>query len=685
MDRARPKPIGFSQDRVESWKEIARYLRKDLRTVQRWEKLYGLPVHRSPSGAVYAITSELDRWKAGGATAQSGSDGHVAQQTISEIPEPATSRQGIPSAGSRWWLIGAAVLSVCVLSIASWYLLARGSRRGRVVITPITSHGPGNFVTAASLSRNGELFAWSGAGGIHLKNLLDGRARRLRGPSDYVPDRLAWFPDNRKILCSGRSATDERPSVWLIDSAGGLPLMIRSDARGAIPSPDGLKILFLSSDNSEIWVMGPQGEQPRRILGPSGSTITTAFWSPTGCCVMVQRRDTPLHEQPGTPDATGAVAFHFDTVDIESGTTVNSLPNFQVVSGWSCPDGRVFLVTADSGLKFGIWEVKTNLISGAFLSAPRHLADLTHTERVTVNATDTGDKLLLLRTREQTDTYIADWDSQGPRLKDAQRVGLDGFENYPRAWTPDSKGIIFESLRNTHELYVKHLDRDTAQQLLAKSESDVMAQVSPSGNFVLFASIPNFAHKEEGGLWRVPLTGGRAVAVPASQPLDEFRCAKQPGKSCVMRSAIGREWYVFYRLDPVSGQGSELARTAWTHSDPGDWDLSMDGSTIAIPYHGGESARVRLVSLDGRGQRELTIPDLPGLQSVAWDSFGKGFFASVTARPLGTELYWVDLSGRSHLLHRTVHESSPVPSPDGTRLAFVDRTRDQNAWLMEWR
>src|SRR5437867_9654696 len=33
-------------DRLDSWKEIAAYLRRSPRTVQRWERQEGLPVHR---------------------------------------------------------------------------------------------------------------------------------------------------------------------------------------------------------------------------------------------------------------------------------------------------------------------------------------------------------------------------------------------------------------------------------------------------------------------------------------------------------------------------------------------------------------------------------------------------------------------------------------------------------------
>lgn len=65
--------------RLESWKEIATYLGRDVTTVRRWEKREGLPVHRlhhSRLGSVYAYTAELDAWRqerdAGAATAGAG-------------------------------------------------------------------------------------------------------------------------------------------------------------------------------------------------------------------------------------------------------------------------------------------------------------------------------------------------------------------------------------------------------------------------------------------------------------------------------------------------------------------------------------------------------------------------------------------------------------------------------------
>jgi TolB-like protein/tetratricopeptide (TPR) repeat protein len=55
-----------AEDRLDSWKEIAAYLRRGVRTVRRWERDEGLPVHRHVHrvlGSVYAFKSEIDTWQ----------------------------------------------------------------------------------------------------------------------------------------------------------------------------------------------------------------------------------------------------------------------------------------------------------------------------------------------------------------------------------------------------------------------------------------------------------------------------------------------------------------------------------------------------------------------------------------------------------------------------------------------
>src|SRR5712664_1484636 len=77
----------LASERLDSWKEIAAYLRRDERTVRRWEQ-EGLPVRRhlhKRKATVYGYKSEIDVW---------WNDGHARLELI----EPAT-------AGRRWRVV----------------------------------------------------------------------------------------------------------------------------------------------------------------------------------------------------------------------------------------------------------------------------------------------------------------------------------------------------------------------------------------------------------------------------------------------------------------------------------------------------------------------------------------------------------------------------------------------------
>ena len=55
------------ENRLDSWKEIAVYLDREVRTVQRWEKREHLPVHRHlhhKIGSIFAFKDEIDNWRA---------------------------------------------------------------------------------------------------------------------------------------------------------------------------------------------------------------------------------------------------------------------------------------------------------------------------------------------------------------------------------------------------------------------------------------------------------------------------------------------------------------------------------------------------------------------------------------------------------------------------------------------
>jgi TolB-like protein/Tfp pilus assembly protein PilF len=117
----------LNEPRLESWGEIATYLRRDIRTVQRWEHLYGLPVRRlviGKMGQVYAYRSELDRWMQQRQPGQSDDiansyNGSPETQTPTDDSERVDGQVRTKGKSTAWrWK--AAVLGLLLLASLGW-------------------------------------------------------------------------------------------------------------------------------------------------------------------------------------------------------------------------------------------------------------------------------------------------------------------------------------------------------------------------------------------------------------------------------------------------------------------------------------------------------------------------------------------------------------------------------------
>ncbi len=117
---------------LDSWKEIAAYLKRDVTTVQRWEKREGMPVHRhvhEKRGSVYALTEELDAWL----QSRKPRIDECETPPEAEVPQPV---QNAPKATdarkARVWFALAAALCVC-LAAAAWLAVRH---RATVTVQP---------------------------------------------------------------------------------------------------------------------------------------------------------------------------------------------------------------------------------------------------------------------------------------------------------------------------------------------------------------------------------------------------------------------------------------------------------------------------------------------------------------------------------------------------------------------
>lgn len=100
---------------LASWKEVAGFLRVTVRTVQRWERRRGLPVHRfgsGPNARIVAYTDELTNWL------------ELHDRFNGSTLDGAGEREGGSRASSRWRLLGfaAALLAIVggILAVVWW-------------------------------------------------------------------------------------------------------------------------------------------------------------------------------------------------------------------------------------------------------------------------------------------------------------------------------------------------------------------------------------------------------------------------------------------------------------------------------------------------------------------------------------------------------------------------------------
>ncbi|HUK43583.1 MAG TPA: tetratricopeptide repeat protein [Candidatus Bathyarchaeia archaeon] len=124
--------------KLDSWKAIADYMDRDVRSVQRWEHDRGLPVHRVPGakgGGVFAYADELDEWLHQGRSHPGESDPPSANISSADdlgstgpsddanvlIGDAGTSHSAGPLAGRQRTLV--ALIGVALLAVVS--LLAR--------------------------------------------------------------------------------------------------------------------------------------------------------------------------------------------------------------------------------------------------------------------------------------------------------------------------------------------------------------------------------------------------------------------------------------------------------------------------------------------------------------------------------------------------------------------------------
>ncbi len=269
-----PGPEPPAEGRLDSWKEIASYLRRDVRTVQRWEKSEGLPVRRhlhDSLGSVYAYRHELDAWREG--------------------RQPALSALEAAAARGRRRLQWAALGGLVVLASAG-LVATRPSWNGQgsaPVVLRTVQLTTDRLPKFPQLATDGSRLYFTEQVG---ERWVVAALPTTGGEPEIVPIPLTHpvvedvSPDGSEMLVTDWSARVMVESVFLhsplyrVPTGGGAPRRVGEVmAGGATWLPDGRTILY--GDGFQLKLVDRDGTAPRTLVTMPG-VLAYASVSPDG-------------------------------------------------------------------------------------------------------------------------------------------------------------------------------------------------------------------------------------------------------------------------------------------------------------------------------------------------------------------------------------------------------------------
>ena len=565
----------------------------------------------------------------------------------------------------------------------------------------LTSFAPQMAVTAAAISTGSKFIAYANPGGLFVQVISTGDTHTLALPSPhFAVSSISWFPDSARLLIGGSRPGDTASGIWVVSVIGASqPVLLGPYPSGAV-SPDGSEIAWPTRSGSapKLQLMSSGGGPVQTLVtGADGEVFGGLGWRRNGSALVFTR----FRWNPQFRGNSGAI----EAYDIRSGklTMVLAGNDFggDVVS---LPEGRVIFskIFGANPSAYGgeILAVQTDLRKGVATGSPISITKW-NTPVTGLSSNSSGSRLILRDWIVQHSVYLGRLEHKGRSLVDVRRFTLGiGREDYPHAWTPDSKTIFFDSNRNGHwEIFKQAIDSAGDVPFVQGPDDQFDPHQSPDGAWLLYIERPlNWHEPQQTRLMRVPISGGVSQTVLESSGFSEwglrFACPKHPGLPCVLAQRQG-DHIVFRSFDPEKGfqQGSkELGRTDYGFRFPINWCLAADASSIAWVKLDPTDSRVHILPLalsprglaPGGKPSAIAINGGPHLRSITWAPDGKSWF--VTRQfPGSWELSYVDSRGKASTLLTVQSAVAPdvIPSPDGRYLAFSEQSFASNVWMLE--
>jgi Tol biopolymer transport system component/predicted Ser/Thr protein kinase len=593
----------------------------------------------------------------------------------------------------RWPMIaGAAVLVLALGAGVAWFLTHRSELPPLQFNQRRLTANPQDMpVYEAAISPDGKYLGYADQQGVHVQLLETGQTQTMPMPPGVETQQAfwefdGWYPDSTRFIADV-AIPGKPPSLWSVPILGGAPQELVEDsyALGKV-SPDGSYVVFGKVPTTfgvgEIWLMGPHGESPHKILtAGEQSGFSGIRWSP----------------------ASGRIAYQFirregdkrnvlvESCDLNGANKTTILTDDQMGDfSWISPGRLVYSRSAQEVAvqTVNLWELKVDDRGATPQGKPRRLTDWSGFFVYGFTATADGKHLAFVRGTSHESVFVGDLANNGIHLLNPHRLTMDEYLNEPQAWTADSREVIFNSDRaGAFGIYTQALDGGTPRVIFSSPTLDGgWTRPSPDGTWVLFAATPrNSPPGTPYRLYRVAVNGGAPQPLFEVPGLSDMTCTNRAANLCIYSAQTedGRSRIVT-AFDPVAGKGKELLRIPTEAGARYTDAISPDGSLVAYEKMDWTADQVHFLPLRGGQARTVTLKGYTNLDSLDWAPDSKSVFVS-TLGPSGATLLHIDLNGNVQPIW---HQPQPIqtwgiPSPDGRHLAMDAVSEDANVWMID--
>jgi len=612
-----------------------------------------------------------------------------------EVQASRTTRAVRPSRTPRLLIFGAVAVVLATVTSGAWWLAHRPEAMREFKQRRLTANSPDLPVDSGAISPDGKYLGYSDQQGIHLKLVESGETQSVPWPSSTQAKQAfwdfgAWYPDSTRFVA--QLAIPGKPaSLWSVPILGGTPQELIEDVygEGVAISPDGSSIAFSRVRSAyggrEIWLMGPHGESPHKILTADDmSSFGNVAWSPTGDRIAYYYGHYERDKTDRSVESCDRNGANKTTV-----VSDDELMDFT----WTAPGRLIYTRHIESSTdeySANLWDLKADAENGAAQGKPHRLTNWSGFRVGGLSATADGKHLEFLRGADHEAVFVGDLTNNEIRVVKAHRLTMDDYFDLPLAWTPDSRQVIFSSQRTgAREIYRQALDGSTPPQIVtsAPSMDFYVARVTPDGAGLIVEGSPRGAGKN--GLYRVGIDGGVPQLLFETGGFVDFRCTNQRANFCVYGLMIPeRKDLIIMSFDPVGGKGKELLRIPVEPGAAYAWTLSADGSQVGILRNEWNTNQIRFFQVHGGGTRTITVKGYANLQSLDWAPDSKSVFVG-TCGPHGCTLLHIDLGGNVQPIWQHPQPSHTwsytwgIPSPDGRHLTMLGTSSEANVWMID--